>query len=76
MQARGNNLSPIKPSKYYLTKKSAARQKLFWQKSIIQHFGRGACIFINNYYDVKIDSQAHGLTQKMFQDSIFMDYCS
>jgi hypothetical protein len=49
---------PPKPMKFSLVKKAAkAKEKMFWEKSVIQHFGVGACIFINSYFKVvKLDS--------------------
>lgn len=37
-----------------LVRKYASKEKLFWEKSVIQHIGKGSCIFINKYYEPKL----------------------
>lgn len=42
---------------------------------MIQHIGKGSCIFINKYYEPKLDSEAIGIEKGYLEDSIFMEYC-
>lgn len=55
-----------------MIKKCAGKEKLFWQKNILKQIATSSCIFINKYYDPKIDVNSVNLTQKMLDDSIFM----
>lgn len=48
---------------------------MFFEKQIIFHIGKGSCIFINKYFDPKLDPEAVGIDKSAFEDSLFTEFC-
>lgn len=70
-----SNTAQQRTVKMSLVRKVAAKEKLFFEKQIIFHIGKGSCIFINKYFDPKLDPEAVGIDKSAFEDSLFTEFC-